>query len=100
MSRLPAPVRKPIDVTWLRAAESDHMTDTTVTRMQSLGYRKPDDVAEPEQLALVEYVSGGRVAIITSTGRTPTTRSRPNWQRSSSRYLRLSRPGPLCAAPS
>jgi enoyl-CoA hydratase len=41
------------------------MTDNTVTRMQSLGYRKPDDVAEPEQLVLVEYVSGGRVAIIT-----------------------------------
>jgi enoyl-CoA hydratase len=33
--------------------------------MQRLGYRKPDDVAEPEQLVLVEYVSGGRVAIIT-----------------------------------
>ena len=41
------------------------MTDNTVTRMQRLGYRKPDDVAEPEQLVLVEYVSGGRVAIIT-----------------------------------
>ena len=35
------------------------------TRMQRLGYRKPDDVAEPEQLELVEYVSDGRVAIIT-----------------------------------
>ena len=35
------------------------------TRMQRLGYRKPDDVAEPEQLVLVEYVSDGRVAIIT-----------------------------------
>jgi enoyl-CoA hydratase/carnithine racemase len=33
--------------------------------MQKLGYRKPDDVAEPEQLVLVEYVSDGRVAIIT-----------------------------------
>jgi len=33
--------------------------------MERLGYRKPDDVAEPEQLVLVEYVSGGRVAIIT-----------------------------------
>ena len=41
------------------------MTDNTVTRMQRLGYRKPDDVAEPEQLVLVEYVSDGRVAIIT-----------------------------------
>ncbi len=35
------------------------------TRMQRLGYRKPADVAEPDQLVLVEYVSGGRVAIIT-----------------------------------
>jgi enoyl-CoA hydratase len=33
--------------------------------MQRLGYRKPDDVAEPEQLVLVEYVSDERVAIIT-----------------------------------
>ena len=41
------------------------MTDNTETRMQKLGYRKPEDVAEPEQLVLVEYVSGGRVAIIT-----------------------------------
>ncbi len=41
------------------------MTDNTETRMQRLGYRKPDDVAEPEQLVLVEYVSGGRVAVIT-----------------------------------
>ena len=35
------------------------------TRMQRLGYRKPDDIAEPEQLVLVEYVCDGRVAIIT-----------------------------------
>jgi len=41
------------------------MTDSADTRIQRLGYRKPDDVAEPEQLVLVEYVSGGRVAIIT-----------------------------------
>ena len=41
------------------------MTDNHDTRMKRLGYRKPDDVAEPEQLVLVEYVSGGRVAIIT-----------------------------------
>jgi len=33
--------------------------------MQQLGYRKPVDVAEPEQLVLVEYQSGGQVAIIT-----------------------------------
>ena len=41
------------------------MSDDNVTRMQRLGYRAPEDVAEPEQLVLVEYVSGGRVAIIT-----------------------------------
>jgi enoyl-CoA hydratase/carnithine racemase len=41
------------------------MTDTNRTRIQQLGYRKPDEVAEPDQLVLVEYVSRGRVAIIT-----------------------------------
>ena len=41
------------------------MTNPTDTRMQRLGYRKPADVAEPDQLVLVEYVSGGRVAIVT-----------------------------------
>ena len=41
------------------------MSDDNVTRMQRLGYRKPEDVAEPDQLVLVEYVSGGRVAVIT-----------------------------------
>jgi enoyl-CoA hydratase len=41
------------------------MTEHTATRIQRLGYRKPDDVPEPEQLVLVEYVSGGRVAVIT-----------------------------------
>ena len=41
------------------------MTDNTETRIQRLGYRAPADVAEPDQLVLVEYVSGGRVAIIT-----------------------------------
>ena len=41
------------------------MTDTTTTRLQRLGYRKPADVAEPNQLVLVDYVSEGRVAIIT-----------------------------------
>ena len=35
------------------------------TRMKRLGYRPPLDVAEPEQLVLVEYVSNGRVAIVT-----------------------------------
>ena len=41
------------------------MIDKASTKMGKLGYRKPDDVAEPEQLVLVEYVSDGRVAIIT-----------------------------------
>ena len=41
------------------------MTNDSDTRMQRLGYRPPADVPEPEQLVLVEYVSGGRVAIIT-----------------------------------
>lgn len=41
------------------------MNDQNTTRMQRLGYRKPTDVAEPEQLVLVEYVSDGRVAVIT-----------------------------------
>ena len=35
------------------------------TRMQRLGYRAPTDAAEPDRLVLVEYVSGGRIAIIT-----------------------------------
>lgn len=35
------------------------------TRMEQLGYRKPTDVAEPDQLVLLEYVSKGQVAIIT-----------------------------------
>ena len=30
-----------------------------------MGYRSPDEVPEPEQLVLVEYVSGGSVAIVT-----------------------------------
>jgi enoyl-CoA hydratase len=37
----------------------------TPTRLQRIGYRTPADVTEPDQLVLVEYVSGGRVAIIT-----------------------------------
>ena len=41
------------------------MTSKNETRMRRLGYRAPVDVPEPEQLVLVEYVSGGRVAIIT-----------------------------------
>ena len=34
------------------------------TRIQQLGYGAPADVAEPDQLVLVEYVSNGRVAIV------------------------------------
>ena len=41
------------------------MTGKKGTRIQRLGYRKPAAVPEPDQLVLVEYVSGGRVAIIT-----------------------------------
>jgi enoyl-CoA hydratase len=41
------------------------MTDDKRTRVQRLGYRKPDEVAEPDQLVLVDYVSDGRVAIVT-----------------------------------
>jgi enoyl-CoA hydratase len=41
------------------------MTDNIATRMKRLGYRPPLDVAERDQLVLVEYVSGGSVAIIT-----------------------------------
>ncbi len=41
------------------------ITNNTDTRMKKLGYRPPENVPEPEQLVLVEYVSGGRVAIIT-----------------------------------
>ena len=41
------------------------MTDHNTTRMQRLGYRKPADVAEPDELVLVEFVSDERVAIIT-----------------------------------
>jgi enoyl-CoA hydratase len=41
------------------------MTDKNDTRMKRLGYRPPADVPEPGQLVLVEYVSSGRVAVIT-----------------------------------
>ena len=41
------------------------MTDDANTKMRRIGYRPPENVAEPDQLVLVEYVSGGRVAIIT-----------------------------------
>ncbi len=41
------------------------MTGNKETRMQRIGYRAPANVPEPEELVLVEYVSGGRVAIVT-----------------------------------
>jgi len=41
------------------------MTDDNRTRIQRLGYRTPDAVAEPNSLVLVEYVSAGAVAVIT-----------------------------------
>ena len=41
------------------------MTDNANTKMRKIGYRPPENVAEPDELVLVEYVSGGRVAIIT-----------------------------------
>ncbi len=41
------------------------MSEHNDTRMKRLGYRPPLDVAEPDQLVLAEYVSGGRVAIVT-----------------------------------
>lgn len=43
----------------------DAVTDKHQTHMQRIGYRAPDDVAEPDQPVLLEYVSGGRVAIVT-----------------------------------
>ena len=41
------------------------MTDSADARLKRMGYRPPSDVLEPDQLVLVEYVSGERVAIIT-----------------------------------
>ena len=38
---------------------------TPGTHMQRIGYRTPDDVAEPEHPVLLEYVAGGRVAVVT-----------------------------------
>ena len=35
------------------------------TRMQRIGYRTPIDAPEPDQLVLVDYLSGGRVAVVT-----------------------------------
>lgn len=41
------------------------MAEKDPTRLQRIGYRTPDEVAEPDQLVLVEYTSDGRVASIT-----------------------------------
>ena len=55
----------PADPLCLWAPGTGTRPTTPETRMQRIGYRTPDDVAEPEQPVLVEYVSGGRVAIVT-----------------------------------
>ena len=41
------------------------MGNHSETRMGRLGYRPPEDVPEPEQLVLLEFVQEGRVALIT-----------------------------------
>ena len=41
------------------------MSSDDDTRMKRLGYRPPLDVAEPDRLVLLEYMSDGQVAIIT-----------------------------------
>ena len=41
------------------------MTDRLETHMQRIGYRTPADVAEPEHPVLLDYVSSGRVAVVT-----------------------------------
>ena len=41
------------------------MPDNANTKMRKIGYRPPKNVAEPKELVLVEYVSSGRVAVIT-----------------------------------
>ena len=41
------------------------MDNDTRTRMQRMGYRAPTDAEEPDQLVLLEYVSDGRIAVIT-----------------------------------
>jgi enoyl-CoA hydratase len=43
----------------------DALIDANDTRMKRLGYRSPTDTAEPDDLVLVEYLSDGRVALIT-----------------------------------
>ena len=43
----------------------DALIDANDTRMKRLGYRPPTDTAEPDDLVLVEYLSDGRVALIT-----------------------------------
>ena len=45
--------------------EGGTVTGSEHTRMMQLGYRRPLEVPEPAQLVLVDYVSGGRVAVIT-----------------------------------
>jgi enoyl-CoA hydratase len=54
-----------LSLVMLGSVSSFAQADNKDTRMKRLGYRPPTDAAEPNQLVLVEYVSGGRVAIIT-----------------------------------
>jgi enoyl-CoA hydratase len=41
------------------------VTNNELTHMQRIGYRTPTEAVEPDQLVLAEYVSGGRIAIVT-----------------------------------
>jgi Enoyl-CoA hydratase/isomerase len=41
------------------------VADNGDTRIKRLGYRPPTSTEEPDQLVHVEYVSNGRIAIIT-----------------------------------
>ena len=73
---------------WLDSESDTPLNNTTKRRILCLtiqlhecrpGYRPPDDVTGTRPTVLVEYVSNGQVAIITSTGRMPITPSRPSW---------------------
>ena len=55
----------PIAYRILQIQPKNALPDNANTKMRRIGYRPPENVAEPDELVLVEYVSGGRVAIIT-----------------------------------
>jgi len=44
------------------------MTDNHQTRMQRIGYRTPDDIAEPEQVVLVDYVADAPTHLVHFNG--------------------------------